>query len=307
VTVANNDQGQRATQLRPTEPLQPDDPRRIGVFELLGVLGQGGMGRVYLGRSNAGRLVAVKVVLGNLAQDEEYRRRFRSEVELAKRVPPSCTAEVLDAEPDHDPPYVAFEFIDGPSLDEVVRRDGPLAAENLHGVATGVAAALAAIHDAGVIHRDLKPSNILMAQGIPKVIDFGIARPTLDPKQLTSAASVIGTLPYMAPERLTSSDPGAITSAVDIFAWGAVVAFAGRGRDAFASESTADVIGSILNGTPDLTGLNEPLLGLVRRALIKDPQQRPTAHDLLDALTGWTSRIKPRAGTPWLATPGGSR
>lgn len=284
-----------AGQLPTTEPLRPDDPRHLGDYDLLGVLGEGGMGRVYLGRSAAGRLVAVKVIRAELARDEAYRRRFRSEVELAKRVPPYATAEVLDADPDHLPPYLVVEYVDGPSLGDMVRRNGPLSAANLHSIAMGVATALQAIHDANVIHRDLKPSNILMPHGVVKVIDFGIARPALDPHSLTGAGNVLGTIPYMAPERLHASGRRTVTSAADIFSWGAVVVFAGTGRDAFASDSTADVIGRILTGMPDLTGLTEPLLSLVRLALAKDPRERPTARDLMDSLMQVDNAVGPPA------------
>lgn len=161
----------------------PPEDATLGVYHLLGRIGQGGMGTVYLGRSPQGRLVAIKVVRADLRYDDEFRRRFRSEVNRARQVPPFCTAEVLDADPDHDPPYLVVEYVDGKTLAEVVNDQGPLSGSALHSVAVGTATALAAIHGARVIHRDFKPANVLLAVGGVKVIDFGIARPL----EITSA------------------------------------------------------------------------------------------------------------------------
>src|SRR3954468_13285444 len=159
-----------------SQPLHPGDLRRLGDYEVLGRLGEGGMGTVYLGRAGDGRLVAIKVVRRDYAADDEFLRRFRSEVNRAREVPPFSTAEVLGADPDHDPPYLVVEYVDGPSLASVVREQGPLYGAALQSVAVGIATALTAIHGARVIHRDLKPHNVLMARGGVKVIDFGIAR-----------------------------------------------------------------------------------------------------------------------------------
>jgi serine/threonine protein kinase len=151
-------------------PLRPSDPQFLGDYRLLARLGQGGMGTVYLGQDRHGRPVAVKVVKPELAYEEEFRARFRSEVNRARQVPPFCTAELLDADADHETPYLVVEYVDGPSLAEVVAEQGRLTGGNLHSVAVGVATALAAIHGAGVIHRDLKPANVLFALGTPKVM-----------------------------------------------------------------------------------------------------------------------------------------
>ena len=192
------------------------------------------MGSVYLGqREENGPLVAVKMIRKDLSNDPDFRRRFRSEVARAQQVPAFCTAEVLDADPDHEPPYLVVEFVNGPSLARVVQNQGPLSPANLHGLAIGVATALTAIHGAGIVHRDLKPANVLLAPGAPKVIDFGIARAAEGTGSDTAPHQLIGTIPYMAPERLDPQGGARIISpAADIFAWGAVVAYAGTGQGA---------------------------------------------------------------------------
>ncbi|MFD0597686.1 serine/threonine-protein kinase [Catellatospora coxensis] len=267
-----------------SRPLRPNDPRELGGYTLLGRLGEGGMGSVYLARDPQDSLVAVKVIRADLAGEPEFRQRFRSEVERAKQVPPFCTAEVLDADPDHESPYLVVEYVDGPSLSSVVQQRGPLTPANLHGLAIGVATALTAIHGAGVIHRDLKPSNVLLAPGTPKVIDFGIARAVEGQPGNTRTDQLIGTVAYMAPERLDTKSRKALTPAADVFAWGAVVAFAGTGRVTFAADSMPAVAVRIMTSEPDLEGLTGPLRELVEAALSKDPADRPTARDLLDRL-----------------------
>ncbi|MFC4071646.1 serine/threonine protein kinase [Actinoplanes subglobosus] len=266
------------------DPLRPTDPLSIGRYRTLRRLGTGGMGSVFLAEDPAGRLVAVKVIRPEYAHEPEYRARFRSEVNRAREVPPFCTAEVLDADPDHETPYLVVEYVDGPSLDEVVADQGPLTGGSLHGVAVGVAAALAAIHGAGVVHRDLKPRNVLFALGTPKVIDFGIARP-LDPTSFhTRADQVVGTLAYMAPERLDTDTDRLPTPAVDVFAWGAVVTFAGTGRTPFGGDSPAVTAARILTQPPRVGDLPPYLAELVAAALEKEPENRPTAPEMLDRL-----------------------
>jgi serine/threonine protein kinase len=269
-------------------PLRASDPTELGPYKLLRRIGEGGMGSVYLAErsENPGKFVALKVIRRDLSSDPDFRRRFRSEVARAQQVPAFCTAEVLDADPDHDPPYLVVEFVNGPSLAKVVQNQGPLSPANLHGLAIGVATALCAIHGAGVIHRDLKPANVLLALGSPKVIDFGIARAT-EGGTLTDTGSnqLVGTIAYMAPERLDTERHTPVTPAADIFAWGAVVAFAGTGRTPFGGNGV-EVAAKILSQPPDLDGLSSDLRALVERALAKDPAQRPTARELLDQLVG---------------------
>jgi serine/threonine protein kinase len=310
-------------------PLRPGDPQQLGKYRLLRRLGEGGMGSVYLADSPEGRTVALKVIRADLAEQPEFRRRFRGEVARAQEVPPFCTAEVLDADPDHETPFLVVEYVDGPSLSEVVLDRGPLTPANLYGLAIGVATALTAIHGAGVIHRDLKPSNVLLAPGTPKVIDFGIARGTERSDGDTRTDQLLGTVAYMAPERLDPSvfgqDSGAmpggvgaggvsgstgsaglaverinrLTPAADVFAWGAVVAFAATGHVPFLADSPPATAVAILTLEPTLDGITGPLRDLVAQALSKRPEDRPTARQLLDRLltTGQdtqTSAPRPR-------------
>ncbi|MEU7981967.1 protein kinase [Micromonospora sp. NPDC049081] len=285
--------------------LRPGDPARLGGYELLDRLGEGGMGSVFLARSPQGRRVAVKVVRPELSHDDEFRGRFRSEVNRARQVPPFCTAEVLDADPDHDPPYLVVEYVEGPSLAQVIRDGGPLGSAQLHGIAVGVATALTAIHGAGVIHRDLKPANVLVAPGGIKVIDFGIARAFEATSQHTRTHQMVGTVSYMAPERFDTASGRAVGPAADIFAWGAVVAYAATGRNPFGGDSATATAMRILTQPPDLTGLRGPLRELVSRALEKDPDVRPTARELLDGLLTVTAPagVPAPASVPALPAP----
>ncbi|MET7424955.1 serine/threonine-protein kinase [Dactylosporangium sp. NPDC005555] len=265
-------------------PLRAGDPRRLGRYTMISRLGEGGMGTVYLAQTPDGVPVAVKVIRGDLAHDDQFRRRFRSEVNRARQVPPFCTAEVLDADPDHEMPHLVVEFVDGPSLSDVVRQRGPLTQSNLHGLAIGVATALTAIHGAGVVHRDLKPNNVLLAAGSPKVIDFGIAHSPTATTGHTRTDQMVGTVAYMAPERFGPIDGPPVTPAVDIFSWGAVIAYAATGRNPFGSDAAPVIATRILTQPPDLTGLSGLLRDLVEEALAKDPADRPTARALLDRL-----------------------
>ncbi len=270
--------------------------REIAGYRVLRRLGEGGMGSVFLAESPEGQRVAVKVIHAHLLDREEFRERFRREVARAKTVPPFCTAEVIAADPDHDPPYLVIEYVDGPTLFEVLQEHGPLRGARLHSLAVGVATALTAIHGAGVIHRDLKPGNVLISAGSIKVIDFGIAREIgSNTGNLTTGSQVIGTVPYLSPERLGGAKQ--ITPAADVFAWAGVITFAATGRTPFTGETPADTAISILSDPPDLSGVPEELKGVVARALDKDPERRPTARELLDLLLH-VAPTAPRSAVP---------
>ena len=279
-------------------PLRVSDPDWLGEYQLVGRLGAGGMGVVYLAESDDGSYVAIKLIHAAIAADPEFSGRFRSEVERSREVPSFCTAEFLGADLDHDPPYLVVEYVDGPSLDDVVVERGPLRGGALHSLAVGVATALAGIHGAGVIHRDLKPDNVLLPPGSPKVIDFGIARPFVATSKHTQADVMVGTVPYMAPERF-SDEPGvAVTAAADVFAWGCVIAYAGTGRTPFLGDSLSATVGRILTQPPRLNGLPESLRDPVLLALSKDPAERPTAPELLAMLVGGQPVPRPAAADP---------
>ncbi|RSM72288.1 serine/threonine protein kinase [Actinoplanes sp. ATCC 53533] len=288
-------------------PLRPGDPTRLGTYDLLGRLGQGGMGTVFLGHAEDGTMVAIKMVRPEFSDDPEFRGRFRSEVTRAQQVPPFSTAAVLDADPEHTPPYLVVEFVDGPSLTELMRGQGPLSGPALHSLAVGVATALTAIHGAGVIHRDLKPGNVLFALGGIKVIDFGIARAFEATSRHTRTDQMVGTVAYMAPERFDAEFGKDVTSAADVFAWGAVVTYAATGRTPFAADSPAATAMRILTQPPETAGIPEPLRGLVESALAKYPQDRPTARELLDALLGSQTEVlearRDRVGPAPVAVP----
>jgi predicted Ser/Thr protein kinase len=285
-------------------PLRKGDPRKLGRYELLGRLGEGGMGVVYLAKAADGQQVAIKMIRADLEVDEEFRRRFRSEVNRARQVPPFCTAEVLDADPDHERPYLVVEYVDGPSLSAVVAERGPLSPANLHALAIGMATALTAIHGAGVIHRDLKPSNVLLPPGSPKVIDFGIARAVEATSHHTATNQWLGTVAYMAPERFGDNASTVVTPAADVFAWGGVLVYAGTGRTPFAAESPPVVAARILTQPPDLTGLVPPLRDLVERTLAKDPAERPTSRELLDLLLAASPDRQPAVAAALARQPG---
>ncbi|SDG30051.1 Serine/threonine protein kinase [Sinosporangium album] len=270
--------------------LGPGDPPSIGRYRLLGRLGRGGMGTVYLGEDASGQRIAIKVINAEYGQHEQFRTRFRREADAARRVRPFCTAAVLEAALDGDQLYVVTEYVPGLNLEESINQFGPLRGSNLDALAVGVATALTAIHGAGVIHRDLKPSNVLLSPVGPRVIDFGIARALDTLGGVTATGEIIGTPRYMAPEVLRGEP---ITPACDVFSWGCLVAFAASGHHVFNGEAIPSVLHQVLNTEPVLEGLDPGLREPVARALSKDPAARPTAQQLLDHLVGRTAPFEP--------------
>ncbi|RCV51221.1 protein kinase domain-containing protein [Marinitenerispora sediminis] len=266
------------------EPLAAGDPATIGPYVLAGRLGSGGMGTVYLGRSpEKGAHVAIKVIRPELAFDEATRARFRDEMENARRVASFCTAKILDHGSFENRPYMVTEYIAGTALAEHIANHGPLDSGTLHGFALGVAAALAAIHGAGLVHRDLKPANVLLSLSGPRVIDFGIARALNTATNHTQTGIVMGSPGWMAPEQLLEEK---VTTAADIFAWGCLVAFAGTGTHPFGNGDAMTLGKRVLFAEPRITGLDSPLDRLVAKALAKEPERRPKAQDLLLELAG---------------------
>jgi len=259
----------------PPKPLEPGDPSRLGRFELLGRLGEGGQGIVYLGQGpNPGEeRVAVKLLRSTA--DADVLERLARELDAIHQVQPFVTAGVIEASAEGDRRYVVSEFIDGPSLQERVDARGPLPEGDLQRLAVGTATALTAIHGAGVVHRDFKPANVLLGPDGPRVVDFGIARLT-DASTITSG--LIGTPSHVAPEQLAGARP---TSAVDIFAWAVTMIYAATGRLAFGADSVSAVMHRILYEEPDVSGLPPSLRPVAVQCLDKDPGRRPSARDLL--------------------------
>ncbi|MCG5218900.1 serine/threonine-protein kinase [Streptosporangium sp. KLBMP 9127] len=251
------------------EPLRQGDPPAVGVYRLIGRLGEGGQGIVYLGQAGDGRPVAVKV----LRTGDE---RLAKEIDAARRVEPFCIAQVLDASLD-GVPYIVTEYIQGPSLQEAGRHQGA----DLQRLAVATATALAAIHQAGIVHRDFKPGNVLLAPDGPRVIDFGIAR-AMDQAR-TATSSIVGTPAYMAPEQLAGELVG---PAADVFAWASVIAFAATGSPPFGEDSLPAVINRILHNEPQLAALPQPLRGIALQCLAKNPADRPTMQDVMLRLLG---------------------
>nr|WP_281174565.1 protein kinase [Embleya scabrispora] len=271
------------------------DPRRIGPYRVLSRLGQGGMARVFLGLSPAGRLVAIKTILAELDHDVDFRRRFAREVHAARLVSGVFTAAVVAADPEAARPWLATAYVPAPSLREVVDECGPLPPDAVRWLAAGVAEALGAIHGAGLVHRDLAPGNILVTLDGPKVIDFGLA---LAEDQDT--VNLVGTIAYMAPEQI-EGESGTVRS--DVYAMGATLLFAGTGHAPYEG-SAMRVMSAVRNRDPDLTGLPDALLPLVESCLRRRADRRPTPDrvvaDFADLLTG---RRRPHEAATWLPRP----
>ncbi|MFH8487874.1 serine/threonine-protein kinase [Streptomyces longisporoflavus] len=258
-------------------PLDPGEPTAIGPYRLLGRLGSGGMGRVYLGRSSGGRTVAVKVVHPHFALDEEFRARFRREVDAARRVGGDWTAPVLDADPEAAVPWVATGYAAGPSLAEAVRDLSPLPAHSVRVLVAGLAEALAHVHGLGLVHRDVKPSNVLLTMDGPRLIDFGIARATDGTASLTSTGVSVGSPGYMAPEQILGRG---VAGSADVFSLGAVLVYAATGSSPFPGDSSAALLYKVVHEEPELGSLTGELRDLARQCLAKDPGERPAPAEI---------------------------
>ncbi|MFD6132107.1 serine/threonine-protein kinase, partial [Streptomyces diastaticus] len=269
------------------QPLEQGDPDFLGDYRMVGRLGEGGMGRVFLGRSPSGRSVAIKVVHASLVHEPEFRDRFRREVEASRLVGGAFTAPVIDADTEAEQPWMVSSYIPGPSLHQAVVEQGVLPPVTLAALAAGLAEALVSIHRAGLVHRDLKPSNVLLTDDGPRVIDFGIAR-ALDATALTRTGATIGSAGFMSPEQVAG---GEITAASDVFSLGAVLAFAATGAGPFGVGSAPAMLYRVVYEPPDLQGVPDPeLRALLADCLAKEPALRPTPQQIL-------RRVAPAA--PW--------
>ncbi|CAL9474315.1 Serine_threonine-protein kinase AfsK [Streptomyces sp. enrichment culture] len=259
------------------DQLTQHDPRRIGPFEVLGRLGAGGMGLVYLARSASGRRVAIKTVRTELAEDQLFRVRFTREVEAARAVSGFYTAAVVDADPRAAVPWLATAYVPAPSLEEIVNECGPLPAQAVRWLAAGVAEALQSIHGAGLVHRDLKPSNVLVVEDGPRVIDFGIASGVSNTR-LTMTNVAVGTPAYMSPEQ--AKDSRSVTGASDVFSLGSMLVFAATGHPPFHGANPVETVFMLLREGPDLEGLPDELRPLIESCMQMDPTARPNPADL---------------------------
>ncbi|MFJ5221279.1 serine/threonine-protein kinase [Streptomyces sp. NPDC088400] len=268
------------------KPLEADDPPVIGSYRLLGRLGSGGMGRVYLARSEGGRTVAVKVVHPHFATDDEFRARFRREVDSARRVGTGVgtgpdghrwSAPVLDADPEAAIPWVVTGYVAGPSLTQAVGAHGPLPEHSVRALGAGLAEALVSVHELRLVHRDVKPSNVLLALDGPRLIDFGIARAMDGTASLTSTGVSVGSPGYMSPEQILGKN---VSGAADVFSLGAVLAFAVTGERPFAGDSSAALLYKVVHEEPELGAMEGELRELVAGCLAKDPSARPAPAEV---------------------------
>jgi serine/threonine protein kinase len=275
------------------KPLEPDDPRDIAGYRILRVLGAGGMGRVYLGRSPGGRTVAVKVIRPELADDAGFRQLFRREVASARRVAGTWTAPVLDADPEAARPWLVTGYVAGPSVYTAVDRFGPLPEDSVRTLGAGLAEALLTIHGTGLIHRDLKPTNVLLSLDGPRVIDFGISR-ALDASAHTRTGATVGSPGFMSPEQVDGRDIGPAT---DVFSLGSVLVFAATGEGPFGAGNGQALMFRIVAKTPELDGVPPGLRNLISACLAKYAGNRPTPQEILDQLA-------PGGSTEALIAPG---
>ncbi|WP_406179950.1 serine/threonine-protein kinase [Streptomyces sp. NBC_01006] len=268
------------------EQLKAGDPAAVGPYRITARLGAGGMGQVYLGESRSGRRVAVKVVRPEIASDPGFRARFRREVEAAKAVGGFWTATVVDADPEAETPWVASDYIPAPNLAERVRASGPLAEDAVWRLGAGMAEALHSVHRAGLVHRDLKPANVLLTENGPRLIDFGIAKAlhgATGATVLTRTGVAIGTAGFMSPEQ---AQGGSVGTASDIFSLGTVLCFAATGRMPFGEGSAAELLYRVVHEAPNLERVPEGLRAVLGECLDKRPERRPSAEEVLSALSG---------------------
>src|SRR5579859_2682637 len=279
-------------------PLRRWDPERIGPYTVLGRLGSGSMGQVFLGRSAAGRQVAVKTIRPELAEEAGFRTRFAQEVAAARKVSGVYTAAVVDADPEADLPWLATAYVPAPSLSRLVLACGPLPVSSVRWLAAGCAEALASIHAAGLVHRDLKPSNVLVAPDGPRVIDFGVAR-AAERIEVTAAQGAVGTPAYMAPEQ--ARDTHQASAASDVYALGATLAYAATGHPPYTGDTAMDVLARLATEPPDLSGLPDELQELIGDCLQRVPRMRPSSSAMLAQLGPFTEA---RAGAEHSYLPG---
>jgi hypothetical protein len=262
------------------EELRLADPQQIGSYRLLGRLGSGGMGQVFLGRSPGGRLVAVKVIRPEFADGPAFRRRFAREVAAARRVSGVFTAPVVDADPEAPQPWFVTAYVHGRSLADHVESNGAMPERDVIRLGCALAEGLAAIHAAGIVHRDLKPSNVLLASDGPRIIDFGISRAT-EATSLTQSGLVVGSPGFMSPEQAQGRE---VSGASDVFSLGALLAFAATGRGPFGTGAASAMLYRVVHAEPDLTSVSGGLRNVVRACLRKNPAERPTPAGLLTML-----------------------
>ncbi|SNY60261.1 serine/threonine-protein kinase [Paractinoplanes atraurantiacus] len=277
--------------------LGPHDPARIGPYTTLARIGRGGQGEVYLAADPNGRRVAAKVLRVDWDPSGTLKRNLDRELVNARKVAQFVTAKVLDFDVVGELPYIISEYIEGLTLDEHVRENGPLKDSDLLQVAMQALTALEAIHQAGIVHCDFKPANIILGQGGARVIDFGIAQ-ALD--STLRVGEIAGSFPYMAPEQI-ANDP--LTSAADLFAWGSTMVFAATGQHAFPGDNREQLAHAILSRRPRLEGLDEPLLTSVRACLRKNPESRPTAAQARVLLFGGRPHQPPAGARPAQPSP----
>lgn len=283
--------------LPPCSPLRADDPRRLGRYALLGRLGSGAQGVVYLGRGADGRLVALKLLHADRVERPGARKRLAKEAASARRVRGRCTARIIEVDVAGPRPYIVTEYVPGPSLHRRVRERGPLSGAPLDRLMLGTATALVAIHAAGIVHRDLKPANVVLGPEGPRVIDFGVAH--MDDAAATLTGAPVGTPAFMAPEQVAGEPAG---GPADVFAWAATMVYAATGEAPFGRGDARAVMHRVANDEPDLADLHGPVLDLLRACLRKDPDDRPPAEHVLRRLLELSAR-KPagRSHTAMLA------